>query len=472
MLMKAPNALISEISEKADRLRAEILAASHEIPVGKNVYYVSPNGDDAADGRSPETAWKTTDALSAHTFEPGSEILFECGGLWRGSFIAPAGVTISSWGKGEKPRFYGNLWDGAKEGAWDEVKPGVWRYDRKMPEDCGSIVMDGGAYHAVKLVVNYAGETPVDNITKEPFLGLDSLKNDLTFWHDLGGPVASNPEGGYIYLCSKSGNPAERFGEIEFLPRRNVIRVGGDGITFDNICVMYGGAHGIGSGTTKDLTVKNCVFGWIGGGMQFYRDGRPTRFGNGVEIYGGCENYTIDHCYVYQVYDAGVTHQLSSGGANGCIMKHVRYTNNLIEYCTYNIEYFLGKSSDPNAVREMSDIEIRGNILRYAGFGWGDERPDKSAASHIKGWDAENKLADGHYVVEDNILACSRYMMIHCGTGDDAWNPVFRGNTFVQYAGGDLGRFGQSPTRLLPYIYQSFIREELEGNEYYLIDND
>ena len=470
MLSTASLELLDSISERADKLKKEILAYRHKIPKDKKIYYFSPNGDDSNDGLSPERALCSLERLNSLSPEPGSEVLFECGGIWRGNFRAAKGVTYSSYGDGKKPRIYGSPHDGAKVGIWELVAPDVYRYSEKLSDDCGCIVMNRGAAHGLKLVVNYEGETPVDNVTHEPFVGLENLTEDLMFWHDLGGAVINNPDGGYIYLCSKSGNPAERFEEIEFLPRKNVISIGGDNVTIDNLCIMYGGAHGIGSGTTANLTVTNCVLGWIGGSLQYYRDGRPVRYGNGVEIYGGCENYYIDHCWVFEIYDAGITHQLSSGGDSDCIMDGVLYSNNLIEYCTYSIEYFLGKPAREDATRYMSNIVMRGNILRYAGFGWGNQRPDKTTAAHFKGWDHYNRV-DGEFIIEDNIAECSRYMLLHCGTDDDAWNPKLNGNTFVQYAGGELGRYGKYPTKLLPYIYQNVIRDEFKDNKFYIVVN-
>lgn len=51
---------------------------------------------------------------------------------------------------------------------------------------------------------------------------------------------------GYLYLYSRE-NPGKRFKSIEFCVKRNGFGVK-DGMTVDNICVMYVGAHGIGGG--------------------------------------------------------------------------------------------------------------------------------------------------------------------------------------------------------------------------------
>ena len=307
--------------------------------------------------------------------------------------------------------------------------------------------MNRGAAHGLKLVVNYEGETPVDNVTHEPFVGLENLTEDLMFWHDLGGDVINNPDGGYIYLCSKSGNPVERFEEIEFLPRKNVISIGGDNVTIDNLCIMYGGAHGIGSGTTANLTVTNCVLGWIGGSLQYYRDGRPVRYGNGVEIYGGCENYYIDHCWVFEIYDAGITHQLSSGGDSNCIMDGVLYSNNLIEYCTYSIEYFLGKPARDDAKVYVQHRHARQYpALRRLRLGQSASRQDDRRA--FQGLGPLQPCRRRVYNREQHRRMLAVYASA-LRNRRRRWNPKLCGNTFVQYAGGELGRYGKHPTKLL-----------------------
>ena len=68
-----------------------------------------------------------------------------------------------------------------------------------------------------------------------------------------------------------------------------------NGAHIDNLCLKYGDCHGVGSGTNEGLTITNCEFGWIGGSIQgesIFGRNHPTRFGNAVEIYGGCDGYS------------------------------------------------------------------------------------------------------------------------------------------------------------------------------------
>ena len=179
----------------------------------------------------------------------------------------------------------------AYNAKWTRTEnPNVWAYDIGR-RDVGTLVFDGGAQHATKIVIRTDKKTGArfNKFTGRPFNSYRDLDGDLHFWHDY-----YEKGTGKVYLYSAQ-NPGERFRSIEFNVKCHGFAVGGaDGVTIDNVTVKYVGVHGIGAGTCRDLTVSNCEFGWIGGSIQaegiFGRD-YPTRLGNAVEIYGGCENY-------------------------------------------------------------------------------------------------------------------------------------------------------------------------------------
>lgn len=81
-----------------------------------NSYYVSPAGNDNADGLTPQTAWSSLSKVNATTFAPGSQVLFERGGEWRGQLSASSSGTVESpivygaYGSNgaPKPKFWGS----------------------------------------------------------------------------------------------------------------------------------------------------------------------------------------------------------------------------------------------------------------------------------------------------------------------------------------------------------------------------
>ena len=167
----------------------------------------------------------------------------------------------------------------------------------------------------------------------------------------------------------------------------------------------------------------------------------PTRYGNGVEVYGGCDNFIIDNCYVYQCFDAGITNQYQKGGAEAVVEKNVTFSNNLIEYCCYNIEYFMGVA-DTSVTRLLQNVLYENNILRMAGFGWGRINPTNSA--NIKGWDHYN-MAD-NFAIRNNIFDRAYGDLLHIGTQQIGWFPKMSGNTYIQFKESAFGHIGQNAT--------------------------
>jgi len=465
--------VIKEIDVLADKLKKEILESETNVTVSGKCYYVSEaNGNDDNDGLSEASPWKTLKNVNEGPVTYHDGVFFERGGTYRGMIKCRAGVTYSAYGKGAKPRICGSPENGADASKWTlmEGTTNIWVYETKM-QDVGLIVFNEGECHSVKRIPSYVNGRYVKRYQRDVEF---DIKRDLAYDLDHfckqdgklnpdGFPDINDPENlATVYLRCDKGNPSEVFSSIEFSTRHNVVAVGGwFHVHVDNLAIVYGGNHGVGAGTCTGLHVTNCYFGWIGGAIQFYANrpdtnghGQVVRFGNAIEIYGGCDDYICDHNYIYQAYDAGMTHQLSAGGENDCRQKNIRYTNNLVEYCTYSLEYFLGQPSSILGVRFQQNILVKDNIFRYAGFGFGEQRPEYDCpAAHVKGWDHFNPL-DENYVYEGNIFDRSRNMMIHCGAGKKQWLPKFRNNIFVQYLGTEestLGRYAQNRTELIPY---------------------
>lgn len=79
-------------------------------PIGDTVYYISSSGgDDANDGLSEATAWKTLSKISGLTFQPGNKLLLKSGDSWNerlilnGSGSVNSPIVVSSYGTGSKP---------------------------------------------------------------------------------------------------------------------------------------------------------------------------------------------------------------------------------------------------------------------------------------------------------------------------------------------------------------------------------
>ncbi len=458
---------LSEVEESCRLKKEQIRNAPDRYEIKGDIYYVRGDGDDQADGLSPATAWRTLDRVSSADLCPGDGVLFRRGDLFRGFVKVQSGVTYAAYGEGEKPRFYG--WDKPLTDAalWVEINPvhHIWQWQEPIL-DCGTLVFDDGAAHCRKLIPSYRDgtfvcrqdESRLFEMAKEMTEDLDMvclydarLTDKPSKGEDFPIPLMDNQSLGVLYLRCDRGNPAHVYRSIEALPRRSMFQVGScANVTIENLCLKYIGIHAVAAGGTcvRGLRVAHCEIGWIGGTIQHYfgtdpnypqgRRGTVTRYGNGVEIYGGCDGYTVENCYIYQVYDAGITHQITTGG-KPYFMKNICYRDNLVEHCVYSIEYFLEKTRG-DTESYIDHCTISDNILRYSGYGWGQQRHNTDTPAHIKGWSYENTAKN--FTVCHNVFDRAAYRMVHLVARDDESCPYMSGNTYIQPPGHLLGQYG------------------------------
>ncbi len=458
--------ILDRIEKLTEKRRNEILTASDCCKITGTAYYVSNDGCDDNDGLSPVTSWKTLSRVSSAELERGDGVFFRRGDLFRGKVVTRSGVTYAAYGEGEKPRFFG--WDKclADPALWvlADAEHNIWKMTEKIL-DPGTLVFNHGEEHCRKLIPSYLnGKFVCRNDESKDFVMADEMTCDMDlFWYfdsilttqpskgqDFPIPHIGEESLGDIYLRCDRGNPGECFDSIEALPRRHMFAIGAnDDVRIDNLCLKYIGLHAIaGGGHVKGLHVSNCEIGWIGGTIQHYFGTDPnypqggrgtvTRFGNGIEIYGGCEDYLVENCWIYQAYDAGITHQITTFGVKHTLTG-IKYLNNLVEKCVYGIEYFLEKNNG-DTESYMRDIEMRGNILRLSGYGWGQQRHNVDTPALIKGWSYINTASE--YSVCENVFDRCAYRMLHLVAEKQESCPYMDKNLYIQYEGGMLGQYG------------------------------
>ena len=477
MLMKyATEEFLNEIDAISEKRKNEIRNADDNISVSGTVYYVSNCGDDNNDGLSADTPWKTLAKVSSADLKFGDGIKFKRGDVFRGTVMAKEGVTYCAYGKGAKPEI--RSWDKnlADPALWElyDSKNNIWHLKEKII-DCGTLVFNEGEFHSVRHIPTYKNGVLVcrDDESRE-FIISEQLTNDLDIFsfcidparltkyptvrngvtiEDF--PVPDLDRGevlGDLYLRCNKGNPGEVFYSIEALVRRMGINfTDKNHVKVDNLCFKYIGWHAIKGGACKHISglhVTNCEIGWIGGVIHNYfgndpnypegKRGTVARLGNGVEIYGGCDDYVVENCYLYQIYDCGITHQITTQGKH-YEMKNILYKNNLIEYCVYGIEYFLEMNcGDTESI--MENVEMHGNIIRHGGEGWGQQRHNKTTPALIKGWSFYNRARNQS--IHDNIFDRSAYRMFHLVAKKEKYCPILHKNTYIQYLGGLIGQWG------------------------------
>ena len=72
------------IEQKSREMYEKIRTARPQLNISGTAYYVAAEGNDEADGKSPETAWKTPKGVNSHSadLQEGDAVLF----LLRGHF--------------------------------------------------------------------------------------------------------------------------------------------------------------------------------------------------------------------------------------------------------------------------------------------------------------------------------------------------------------------------------------------------
>lgn len=397
----------------AAAMKSHIYNTGGNVDITGTVYYVSENGNYDAYGTQANPI--SVDAVNELSLSSGDAVLFKRGDTFRLStpINMVSGVTYAAYGEGEKPLILGSERNYAKAQWWQRTdNTNVWQIDLTA-SDVGVMVFNNGDSVGVK-------QDMFARLTQN-----GDYMND-TVWHVL-----------YLY-CDK-GNPAEVFDSIELATTESVLYGHAvNNVKVDNLSVKYTGAHALnfhadyGQNQTSYVTVTNCEIGW-GGGFYFTigENTHGEQYGNGIEFYGPARNINVNNCYVYQQFDAGVTFQ-ENGYVN---YSNITFDSNNIEYCAYNIEFFNGgEDGVANHLNEgyYNNINITNNILRFAGYGFGSNRPHAHGVAHITCWDETFTKSHTSFTITDNIFDCSANNLIYWPNASTTANISASGNSFYQ----------------------------------------
>lgn len=393
--------------ENAEKKRKEILNTKDDLPASGVTYYISPDGDNKNEGTSPETAWKDVNALNINSwaFMAGDTVLFERGGIYRTSsaIFVKSGMSYGAYGKGDKPVLYGSSKNYAQPNLWKpSKKENVWKMDFSL-EDVGIIVFNHGEAVGTKKA------------------GLMTMTQNGDFYH--------NTEDRVLYLYLDSGRPNQVYNDIEIGTKRAIFSLisGVSNVVIDNICMKYSGTFGVQCiGNNNAVTVQNCEIGWIGGSIL----SGSTRYGNAIQFWDSCKDALITNNWIYQIYDTGITFQ----GSVGSVYDNIRFTDNLIEYTAYALEFFIdGDEYISRSDGSVNNIYFEDNILRFSGHGWTKQRPNVSDVGSLVAW--THVYEDmSNFNIKNNIFDCTARNFVYW-----KWDGVhsqsgvtISGNSFYQ----------------------------------------
>ena len=432
--------------KEADALRKKILSAPDNLKITGTKYYFSPGGDNDNNGTSPNTPFRTLDMLDRITLQSGDGVLLERGSVFRiSATIYPVdGVSYGAYGKGKKPEIWGSEQNYAGQGLWSphNIK-NIWAL-HYVSNDVGIVLFNYGEAYAHKR------------------FSIRNLNKDLDFYYDTNG---------FLYLYSTT-DPNTRFKSIEIGAKRSLFGVpaGAKDITVDNLCFKFTSGHALNTaGNTKNITITNCEFGWIGGAIMVNDGNARERYGNAIEFWNSAENSLVQNCWIYNVFDAGITIQGYG------YFKNTTFNENLIEYTAFSIEWWhgnVGQQSPENT--GIENFKITNNIIRFPGYGF------ESAYRIDSGRDAAIVAGSligqkdipifKKYVVTGNIFDGAYTSMIVDMWAPDAWKRVkseykFIGNSY--YIGDRTGKnwlYGNKGNQVLAFGSNDGIAEFIKAN--------
>jgi hypothetical protein len=229
-------------------LRLAVPGDARTQPADTSYYVDSQGGNDANNGRSLGTAWKTLDKVNGTAFQPGDNILLKAGSRWdgqlwpKGSGAAGRPILLGRYGEGENPLIRGN---GAVEDAVLLKNQEYWEIrDLDITNHGGSRAMRRG----VHVVAENCGDLHhiyVRNLTIHDVNGsFEDKVNGGIHYSAVGDSKPSRfidlrIEGNHIYRVDRSGifgwsthwTRSKWYPSLEVVIRNNVLDdIGGDGI--------------------------------------------------------------------------------------------------------------------------------------------------------------------------------------------------------------------------------------------------
>ena len=490
---EAVNARAEELLQEGQSRRDAILATETTIVKSDTfvpgetytgtAYYISNDGNDSADGTSPESAWATIDRLNQAELDYGDAVFFRRGDVWRAVQVnSQPGVTYSAYGEGEKPGLYGSEENGGgaeKWSLWYEGEDGrkIWVYYRPML-DCGAIYL-GEDLAAEKVQAFWNGQTyqvlsdmwltdqteqaAEDQATLPEFDPAVHLTEDLTFFSQasnglpdtlpiylLGWVDAGEREqycltaDGPLYLRCDQGNPGELYGDIEFLSPYAPFDGVRDDVVIDNLCVLYTGRNILSvAPECEGVLVQNCELGWGGGCAASYAADTITGYGAGVQRNGGVGGASSSHNtfrnnYVHETYQEGLGLETAIEFSGQVFdVTDVTVEGNVFYHCGSPLIYF-NWDEVANPDHQFRNVSFRDNWVFYSTMSSWTDNGEEVQGFHTGAFsiDGGPNMQDGTVEVRDNVFFAARECLVYIKTYMPEYLPDFEGNCYAQFSHG------------------------------------
>ena len=342
-------------------VQSVILAAVALSGVAAETRYLANAGDDAADGRTPATAWRTIGRLNAG-LPAGGRGLLRRGDVFHGTIRVKGGpdaahsTAITAYGEGAKPVITTAVRVPTGTNVWALVGRNIWKTPLE-PSIPGVLIVDG----ELKAELRYD-------------------YNDVNRMWDFAG------QDGWLYVHA-TNNPSLLAKEIRVTVKEDGAVLASN-TELRGLCFREIGAHGAYAGWHNELVshlrVVDCDFDTIGGSelvgyaqQAHVKTPVRVRYGNGVEFGHNVSDAIVEGCTFRGVYDTGTTMQ----GLPQYSWKDIHIRKCRFEECTQAFEVWCRKAA---AGCGFENCSFTDNVCVRVGCGWGAEvRPNRACAAPL-----------------------------------------------------------------------------------------
>ncbi len=305
-----------------------LLAANWGRRLAPTYYVDATGGNDSADGKSPETAWKSVWKLQTSTFNPGDTILFKRGETWNGrldffhSGQEGQPITLGAYGEGDMP----TLRSGYESPKSDWTDLGDGRY---------SIT------YASYISVTFAIED--DNLI--PHATSAALTDGNWYWDDLAKTLYYKPTSGTlqdhrVYRCNQW---------VLDISNQSYINISDLRIT---LC-----SNGIWGRTTTaamtNISITNCEFSKSAYGVSF----------NAINGYDNSDITISDNTFRNHKVSISFSANNGAGRHNNCTIANNTLTDSGFTVGDERWDEFAGPDYDGIGTQNLNDSVISGNTL-------------------------------------------------------------------------------------------------------------
>ena len=373
-----------------------VSSSAHAQELLPLVYVSSSEGNDANNGTTPETPFKTIKKGVSR----GSKVLLKAGDIFYESLYATDRI-VSRYGKGSNPTLIG--FKRLIEPRWEKVDNNIWKLRLADDNFTGYNEVGPSLLNNIGCIHEY--DKDLIHGCRRQYLS--KLSRDWDFWQTEHHERNIDPnEFNYIYLYLTT-NPNDlklEFAVSEFcayLERTSI-----DHINF------FGFGYGIECKTKTN--VRYCRVDAMGGREWLGQDVFAS-LGNGIEFYisQDMEDCTIEGNYISRCYDCGIT--IQAYGCGKSTPRNFTIQDNLIVNCCQGWEDFLRNA--PEVVYE--NCVFRNNIVLNSGESGFSYSETRFHYCHLLGF---NSAGDKGMRIEDNTFAKGNFF---CGA---PYNNKYRSN--------------------------------------------